>query len=516
MNTINSVVQAIPGKMALRYLASSGIRYRIGSVIVRTDPATDPISVANGNDTPGLQAFGNYWNANPGEVGNTHDLAVYHVFGTPSGLAWVNNVGTSLRYLLCAGRSTTSWSERTLAHELGHQWNLQHTDRNPIRIYNYEAGGPLLDNFYEPQPRNLNGSNSAGGNHTYLSVMDGRGFFSPENRIPSAEANEVFRIRETKRQFGDLVANPGNIRPFGNGDIFAGVPEEPVTMDVIANDRDANNDVLDVHLLDTVSQRGGTIALSTGTGPGGRNEIIYTAPAGFDGVDFFHYTVCDSTGLTDWGSVHVTVDGPRTVNTNRQKFFYDVGTSSSPLFTGNSDPYERLTEATFGDLSFTSDTAGAIRSFDRGALSGVNAINRDLVQFIAAGEFRHKVKNGTYDILFTIGDPAGTTPAIRFTGEETTSITSSAQAFGSVANVTLGEVEVRDGELNIAIESLGSLANITRIIITQTSALIDTSQDLFAYDLGPAISPVAAGATLLTDTTIGGDLFWRDASSGGR
>lgn len=313
-----SVAQGIAANMDARYLHSTGIKHRVGTVIIRTNPATDPINVANGNDNAGLDAFRDYWNNNPGEVGTTHDLAVYHVQGGPSGLAYVNAVGTSNRYALSASNGATSWADGTLAHEFGHTWGLPHVNVGISQGF-----------FYESKPRS-NG-NAAGGQEVFISPMDGRGEHNI-GRLSTDEANSVYNVKLNKLQFGDLISNPDPIRPFGHRDEVqtAGVP---VVIDVIANDYDANNDVLNVQLRDTVSQQGGTISLSVGTGPGGRDELTYTPPAAFSGSDFFHYNVIDSTGRFDWGAVNVTVNPEVEV-----AYQFDFGVDGNPAYNGTNAP----------------------------------------------------------------------------------------------------------------------------------------------------------------------------------
>lgn len=315
--------QKIPGNLDARFLHATGIKYRLGTVIMRTIAGSDPFNVANGNDTAGLSAFRNYWNnlqANEG-IAPTHDLAVYHVRASPSGLAYSQNtVGTSNRYALTASNGPSSWADGTLAHEFGHSWTLPHT-----------GDGMNQGLFYEQRPRNNNGSSTAGGNNFFISPMNGSGDHNI-GRFATDEANRIFNLREGKRQFAEVVANPGPIKPFGHRDsaVSAG---GPIVIDVIANDYDVNNDVLDVQLLDTVSFLGGTIALSVGTGPGGRDEIIYTPPASGQGDDFFSYTVADSTGRSDFGTVNVLVNPP--VETAYQ---FDFGIDENPAYSGTNAP----------------------------------------------------------------------------------------------------------------------------------------------------------------------------------
>ena len=501
-----SAAASIANNMDARYLRGAGIKHVIGTVIIRTNSTTDPLrnSVTSGN-SGSLAAFRDYWNSNPGEVGTTHDLAVYHVRASPSGIAYVNSVGTSNRYALSCSTGPTSWADGTLTHEFGHSWNLRHVNEGPITEYDYDAGATPPSSYYESKPRDSGGSNSAGGNHVFVSVMHG-GSTHNVGRLSSDEANTAYSTRENKRNHGTLVANPGPVPPFGRRDLAA-TAGGPVTIDVIANDYDSNNDVLDVVLLDTVSHKGGAITLSSGTGPGGRNEVIYTPPSGLVGPDFFHYTVCDPGGLTDWGAVYIENIGPESVDLNAPKYFYDLGTPSSPIFTGNSDPYMRLSHLTFGDYGFVSNGPNPVESRDRGPISGVNDINRDHIRMRSPGAFHHRLSPGIYDVLFTIGDSTETTAPIRFTAEDSAVITTESHAPQTATNYVFRDIPVTDGELNVQIENLGFSANITRIIITRVGIFLDPSQTSFNYDLGPSNSTVQSGWMAVTTDMIG-DVTW--------
>jgi Secretion system C-terminal sorting domain/Bacterial Ig domain/Metallo-peptidase family M12 len=292
--------QSLAGNLNSRYLRGAGISHKLGTVIIRTNASTDPLrdkvistgGAANANES--LAAFRDYWNNNPNEVGRTHDLAIYHVLSAPSGLAYVNAVATNSKYGTVGGNGATSWAGGTAVHEIGHLWSLAHTESSGI--------------FYESKPRNNAGSTTAGGTDVFVSVMHGGGDHNI-GRLATNEALAVLSARNAKRSAGTLITNPGSVPPFGVYDNVT-IPSSTstATFDVIANDFDVNNDALDIRLLDIVSQKGGTISLSTGTGPGGRNKLTYTPPAsGLTGTDFFHYTVFDPAGGTDFGAVYVNV-----------------------------------------------------------------------------------------------------------------------------------------------------------------------------------------------------------------
>lgn len=82
-------------------------------------------------------------------------------------------------------------------------------------------------------------------------------------------------------------------------------PGQDVTVDILANDFDANAHTLTLLSFEPTSELGRTVTLSAGTGPGGRDQLIYTSePGGPVGeLDSFHYTLLDSSGQTATGVV---------------------------------------------------------------------------------------------------------------------------------------------------------------------------------------------------------------------
>ncbi len=460
--TAQSVAQGIPGNLDARYLRGAGIKHRLGTVIIRTDANNDPLRdsvTATGgasNANSSLSAFRNYWNSNPGEVGNTHDLAVYHVLSNPSGLAYVNSVGTSSRYATCGGNGATSWANGTLVHEFGHSWSLGHVN---------ESRG----NFYESKPRNNNGSNSAGGQDVFVSVMHGGGSHNI-GRLSTGEADQVYGVKNNKRNFGDLIANPPPIPPFGRRD-DATSRSEPITIDVIANDHDGNNDILDVRLLDTVSQRGAAISLSQGTGPGGRNEIIYDPPSG-TGTDFFHYTVFDTTGRTDWGAVYVTNIAPVVVDTTETQFNYDFGPTGGVVQTD----WSEITPDSFGDISWS----GAVGAVDRGTGSGVNNINRDFVTSSAPRTVSIAVQNGDWAVTINMGDKDGPRDQMRVSAEDGAVVRSNINSAANEYVYVTFDVAVFDGKIDIEFsDDGGSSASwaLTRLSLRLERATGDVDDD---------------------------------------
>ena len=82
-----------------------------------------------------------------------------------------------------------------------------------------------------------------------------------------------------------------------------------VTTDVLANDSDPEGDPLFLDAFDTLSIQGGSVSRDDAGTPGitGDDQLVYTPPAGFVGVDSYGYTVADDKGGFATATVTVTV-----------------------------------------------------------------------------------------------------------------------------------------------------------------------------------------------------------------
>ncbi len=476
MSTAMASAQSTANNLDRRYLSGAGIKHTVGTVIIRTDNATDPlrnrVTATGGANNAGssLAAFRDYWNSNPDEVGDTHDLAVYHVRSNPSGLAYVNSVGSGNRYATSGGNAATSWADGTLVHEFGHSWNLRHNNVGPISEYDYESGNEPPSQFYEAKPRK--GSGSLLETHTYISVMNGRGARNI-GRLSTDEANTVYNIRNGKRRFGTLVADPGQQKPFGHRDVVSSIGD-PITIDVIANDYDVNNDVLELQLRDTTSEKGGIITLSEGTGPGGRNEIIYTPPAS-NGTDFFHYTVCDSSGLTDWGAVYVINRGPVVVDidTALEEYNYDFGPQGAPIKNG----WVGIPPNVEGDIFWS---GGGIDGINRGSQASVNEINQDFVSSNGSRTLSHKIANGIWRVTLTLGDFNNPIDQVRVSAEDEKVVEAGINRAAAEFKNVVFNVAVADGQLDLHFsDEGGSSANwaLNRMSIRLSESTIDSDDD---------------------------------------
>ncbi|MDM8567753.1 tandem-95 repeat protein [Candidatus Halobeggiatoa sp. HSG11] len=98
------------------------------------------------------------------------------------------------------------------------------------------------------------------------------------------------------------VTSPDNSPPNANDDDAGTKPDIPVSINVLKNDSDPN-DNLNPHSLTIVGQpSNGTVKVNLDTG-----EVEYTPKAGFEGTDSFVYQICDTDQVCDTATVNITV-----------------------------------------------------------------------------------------------------------------------------------------------------------------------------------------------------------------
>ncbi len=90
-----------------------------------------------------------------------------------------------------------------------------------------------------------------------------------------------------------------NADPFANPEIINAVADTPISIDVVANDTDADGDPLTVAAL--------PVPTTFGTAEIVGNEVLYTPNPGFTGQDHFAYTVEDGNGGSDGATVIILV-----------------------------------------------------------------------------------------------------------------------------------------------------------------------------------------------------------------
>ena len=124
-----------------------------------------------------------------------------------------------------------------------------------------------------------------------------------------------------------ITVNHVNGAPVANNDSATTPPATPVTVNVLANDSDPDNNPLTV--TGATNPAHGTAVVNA------NNTITYTSTAGYSGPDSFGYTISDGNGGTASATVSITVDTPP--EASAQSVSLDQDTTTGVTLTG-SDP----------------------------------------------------------------------------------------------------------------------------------------------------------------------------------
>ena len=98
-----------------------------------------------------------------------------------------------------------------------------------------------------------------------------------------------------------VSVSSSNTPPIANDDAETAAEDSSVTIDLLANDIDADGDAL---IIASVTQPAAGTVTNNGDG-----TVTYTPDANFSGVDSFTYTVSDGRGGEDTATVTITVNG---------------------------------------------------------------------------------------------------------------------------------------------------------------------------------------------------------------
>lgn len=95
---------------------------------------------------------------------------------------------------------------------------------------------------------------------------------------------------------------PGNQPPVANDDALTTDEDTPMTIDVLANDTDADGSIDPATVAIRVGPSNGSVSVERSTG-----AVTYSPTPDFSGSDAFLYEVFDADGASDWAAVTVTV-----------------------------------------------------------------------------------------------------------------------------------------------------------------------------------------------------------------
>ncbi|MEL7038204.1 MAG: Ig-like domain-containing protein [Cyanobacteria bacterium J06592_8] len=99
-----------------------------------------------------------------------------------------------------------------------------------------------------------------------------------------------------------ITVNPINTQPDAVEDTQITQQDTPVTVNILENDTDPENDLLVIESFDSISENNGTITLSEDG-----QSFVYLPAEEFVGVDTFNYTINDGNGGTDTAAVTINI-----------------------------------------------------------------------------------------------------------------------------------------------------------------------------------------------------------------
>lgn len=265
-NGVMANIEDVVNSLNVIYVRDCLIEYKLGKVVLRTDADTCPYYGLTG-DMPFLDTLVRLWQT--GQYGTSYTMAALMTMKAGGGLAYVGTACGAARYAFCGGGHDMGLLRDVTRHELGHTWGC----------------GDL-----------------------HLGCLDGPSIMCG-NGVARFSADEVKTIMATRASAGCLTRiGPASapVAPYAGGDRMTLTSATPVLVDVLANDHDANCDTLAIDGCDSMTQLGGAASVSKGTGPAGRDQLLYTS-SGRTGADSFNYTIRDETGLKNTAPVSVTL-----------------------------------------------------------------------------------------------------------------------------------------------------------------------------------------------------------------
>lgn len=238
--------------------------YRMGRIVIRTNSAYNP--------STSLSLLKDQWNnVLPLYLpAATYDLTAGVEVSGSGGLTYSPAIANSSAFCWDSISSSTTDGNfcNVWRHESGHSWG--------------------------------SGDNQDGGTEGNT-IMSGNGL----SRFSGSELAKMLAYRPSRLGSLDSLGAYGfPLPPRANADrAQVHFTYAPITLDVLANDSDSNGQSITIQSFQTSSHLGGTITRSTGTGPGGRDRLIYTPPTGATALDWFSYRIQDSAGYQSVGWV---------------------------------------------------------------------------------------------------------------------------------------------------------------------------------------------------------------------
>ncbi|MCX7561799.1 Ig-like domain-containing protein, partial [Sulfitobacter sp. F26204] len=238
-----------------------------------------------------------------------------------------------------------------------------------------------------------------------------------------------------------IITDPQDVAPVAVDDVADVDEDGTVTIDVVANDTDANGDPL------TVADA--TVPADQGTVEVVGNEVVFTPAPDFNGDATITYTVEDPAGNTDTGEVAVTV----------------APVNDAPVAVDDSDSTPEDTPVTIDVVANDTDVDGdplTVTGATVPADQGIVEVVGNEVVFTPAPDF-----TGDATITYTVEDPDGLTD----TGTVTVDVAPVADAPTAV-----DDVATTDEDTPVTIDVVGNDTDPDDDPLTVTGATVPADQ----------------------------------------
>jgi hypothetical protein len=216
----------------------------------------------------------------------------------------------------------------------------------------------------------------------------------------------VFAIDIGAANLAQIPTAPQNLAPIAVNDTANTPYGTAVTVNVLSNDSDPENQPLTLSSLNSVSTPNGATSVTTnngGTAAISSGKVLYTPKSGFFGTDSFTYTIKDIYQVTNTATVNVTVAPPP---------------NQPPVTSSDTATTPFKTAVTIDVLSNDNDPEGQALTLTQvtnpAPTSGTVSINNNKVVYTPNSGF-----SGTDGLVYTVKDAQGATS----TGNVTVTVT---------------------------------------------------------------------------------------------
>ncbi len=255
-------------------------------------------------------------------------------------------------------------------------------DNDPLNIDSFDStstnGGNIIvdgDNFIYTPADGFSGVDT----FTYT-ISDGNG--------GTSTATITITVENSVPVDNDNIPVDNNNIPIATDDNINTPVNTPITVDILENDSDPNGDRITIDQFDSTSSNGGTVSLD-------QDQLVYTPPADFSGIDTFTYTITDDNGGSDTAIVTVNIDNPTTPEDK------DCDCPELPTINPISLPIQPQVEALMFPEIGNSNNATILGSNNNDNLTATNA--DDFVD-AAAGDDEIILLDGNDTLLAGDGD----------------------------------------------------------------------------------------------------------------